>query len=136
MLEDLEVLNGTMGLLFDKYVNVYTVVVDENEETLDISYKLKGNESVAISNNVLDEDINNVYVDVFDGENIERYTLVVTKKKMEVAVFKENEAQMLEVEAPNDYHLEKMMVTLGLALVLIIVFYFLFLKKKCVKKCK
>ena len=39
VLLDLEILNGVMSLKFDKYVNTYTVEVDNSVEKLQFNYK-------------------------------------------------------------------------------------------------
>jgi hypothetical protein len=82
MLDSLTILNGTLSLKFDKYNNIYSVLIDDDVTSLDIDYKANDLYTVEIINNgnfVSGE--NTVYINLVKDEKIYTYTLLVYKEK-------------------------------------------------------
>ena len=80
VLLDLEILNGVMSLKFDKYVNTYTVEVDNSVEKLQFNYKVEDEFQVDVINNEnINEGLNYVYIIVTNKNEQNTYTLEVYK---------------------------------------------------------
>lgn len=130
MLLDLKVINGSMPLSFDKYVNNYTVSVDENVERLEIEYKCEDNDDVKIINNeYLNYGINNVFIEVTSNNTKNIYTLSVYRKK-EVSAFKEIETKEDPKSVSDNLQISLIVILFVNLIVIIFTFKFLFLKKK------
>lgn len=80
MLEELKILNGTMDLKFDKLNNIYTLSVSSNIEKLEFEYKITEGYNIEVIDNYLDEDINNVYIKVYNDIEENIYTFIVYKE--------------------------------------------------------
>ena len=81
VLLDLEILNGVMSLNFDKYVNTYTVEVDNSVEKLQFNYKVEDEFQVDVINNEnINEGLNYVYIIVTNKNEQNTYTLEVYKE--------------------------------------------------------
>lgn len=81
VLLDLEILNGVMSLKFDKYVNTYTVEVDNSVEKLQFNYKVEDEFQVDVINNEnINEGLNYVYIIVTNKNEQNTYTLEVYKE--------------------------------------------------------
>lgn len=77
MLEELNILNGKMSLSFDPLNSKYTVFLNENEDRLDIEYKLKAGALIVIDGNYNLKDGSNVIISVSDNKKTENYQLNV-----------------------------------------------------------
>lgn len=85
MLEELKVLNGELSIDFDSLNSKYTVFLNENENKLDIEYKLKSNANITIEGNYNLEDGSIVIISVTDGkETMDYYFNVYINKTEEV----------------------------------------------------
>ena len=51
MLEELKILNGELSIEFDPLNSKYTVFLNENDNQLDIEYKLKNDTNIIIEGN-------------------------------------------------------------------------------------
>ena len=99
MLLDLEILNGVMSLKFDKYVNTYTVEVDNNINKLEFNYKVEDECQVDVINNEnINEGLNYVYIIVTNKNEQNTYTLEVYKEVTKEVISTSNLETKLEVE--------------------------------------
>ena len=80
MLEELKILNGKLDLKFDKLNNIYTLSVSSNIEKLEFEYKITEGYNIEVIDNYLDEDINNVYIKVYNDSEENIYTFIVYKE--------------------------------------------------------
>lgn len=85
VLQNLEIMNGTISPKYDVYNNVYSVSVDENVNYLVINYKLEeGCNIEIIGNENFKSGENKVYLELKKEEEKELVTLLVNKEKAEV----------------------------------------------------
>ncbi len=108
LLNNLEVLNGTMGIKFDSLVTYYTVNVSSDIERLELNYDVSNDYVVnVINNNNLVEGINFVYLEVI-GEISETYTLEVYKDSSKTVIKEDTSVDSLQVSKevnPGVYYL-------------------------------
>ena len=133
MLLDLEVLNGNMFLKFDKYVNTYTIEIEDDVNFLDIKYKIDEKDTIKILNNEnLVGGLNYVFIEVTHENEKNMYTLEVYKNETK-NVFHEVEI------TPSDDTPEKMpeyvpVVIISVVVLVILFTYWLLFHKKKVKR--
>lgn len=133
MLLDLEVLNGNMFLKFDKYVNTYTIEIEDGVNFLDIKYKIDEKDTIKILNNEnLIGGLNYVFIEVTHENEKNMYTLEVYKNETK-NVFHEVEI------TPSDDTPEKMpeyvpVVIISVVVLVILFTYWLLFHKKKVKR--
>ena len=133
MLLDLEVLNGNMFLKFDKYVNTYTIEIEDDVKFLDIKYKIDEKDTIKILNNEnLIGGLNYVFIEVTHENEKNMYTLEVYKNETK-NVFHEVEI------TPSDEAIEKMpeyvpVVIISVVVLVILFTYWLLFHKKKVKR--
>lgn len=133
MLLDLEVLNGNMFLKFDKYVNTYTIEIEDDVNFLDIKYKIDEKDTIKILNNEnLIGGLNYVFIEVTHENEKNMYTLEVYKNETK-NVFHEVEI------TPSDDTPEKMpeyvpVVIISVVVLVILFTYWLLFHKKKVKR--
>ncbi len=131
MLEELKVLNGELSIDFDSLNSKYTVFLNENENKLDIEYKLKSNANITIEGNYNLEDGSIVIISVTDGkETMDYYFNVYINKTEEVNKSIVN-GTLLEVDSKKE---ASEYVGPGIAslcfLLILFLFVFLFHKRK------
>ena len=130
MLEELEVLNGKLDLKFDKYNNIYTVEVEKDITSLELVYTASEGYKVLINNNILNDELNYVYINVYNKSENNTYTLIVTKNISKTTSliddYKKN--VMLEEESVPTYQIT--LIVSGSIIILITIFIILFHKKK------
>ncbi len=83
MLEELKILNGELSINFDPLNSKYTVFLNENENKLDIEYKLKSDTNVTIEGNYNLADGSIVIISVTDGKKTIDYYFNVYISKTE-----------------------------------------------------
>lgn len=133
MLLDLEVLNGNMFLKFDKYVNTYTIEIEDDVNFLDIKYKIDEKDTIKILNNEnLIGGLNYVFIEVTHENEKNMYTLEVYKNETK-NVFHEVEI------TPSDDTPEKMpeyvpVVIISVVVLVILFTHWLLFHKKKVKR--
>ena len=128
VLLDLEILNGVMSLNFDKYVNTYTVEVDNSVEKLQFNYKVEDEFQVDVINNEnINEGLNYVYIIVTNKNEQNTYTLEVYKE-----VTKNLETK-LEVEQQLNKNTPYIIGTICFVVILIF-FLIIFHPRKSFKK--
>ena len=134
VLLDLEILNGVMSLKFDKYVNTYTVEVDNSVEKLQFNYKVENNSQVDVINNEnINEGLNYVYIIVTNEQEQNTYTLEVYKEVTKKVISTSNFETKLEVEQQVNKNTPYIIVAICFVVILII-FLIIFHPRKCFKK--
>ena len=87
VLLDLNILNGKMSLKFDKYVNIYTVEVASDVDSLEIEYRIEDTDEIKIINNEnFNYGLNYVFLEVSNQDNKNMYTIEVYKEKIETVM--------------------------------------------------
>lgn len=134
MLLDLEILNGVMSLKFDKYVNTYTVEVDNNVEKLQFNYKVEDNSQVDVINNEnINDGLNYVYIIVTNEQEQNTYTLEVYKEVTKSVISTSNLETKLEVEQHINKNTPYIIGSICFVIILIF-FLIIFHSRKCFKK--
>ena len=130
MLEELEVLNGKLDLKFDKYNNIYTVEVEKDITSLELVYTASEGYKVLINNNILNDELNYVYINVYNESENNTYTLIVTKNisKTTSLIDDYKKSVMLEEESVPTYQIT--LIVSGSIIILTTIFIILFHKKK------
>lgn len=104
MLEDLEVLNGEMDLEFSSLIDYYTVSVGNDVYSLNLNYKLSDSATLNIRNNEsLQEGNNYVYLDVYEGNEVNTYTLEVYKEVLKKTMEIVDDTSKVEVKSVPVY---------------------------------
>ena len=134
MLLDLEILNGVMSLKFDKYVNTYTVEVDNNVEKLQFNYKVEDNSQVDVINNEnINDGLNYVYIIVTNEQEQNTYTLEVYKEVTKEVISTSDLETKLEVEQQVNKNTPYIIGSICFVIILIF-FLIIFHPRKCFKK--
>ena len=130
MLEELNILNGKLDLKFDKYNNIYTVEVEESVNSLELEYIASDGYKVSVNNNFLNNELNYVYLNVYNENETNTYTLIVTKKISETTSLIEDYKKSVMVEEMKVPTYQVAFIISGCFIVLLITFFLLFHKKK------
>ena len=118
---DLEVLNGTLSIPFNKDNNLYSVTLNDNEEDLHLSYDLKDKEATV---DILKEG-NKTTLHVLNSDHSEEnYVFYINKKEEATPVFKETYE---EDEKPKEIPHLKLYVSLACFFIIVILFKFIVL---------
>ena len=134
VLLDLEILNGVMSLKFDKYVNTYTVEVDNSVEKLQFNYNVEDEFQVDVINNEnINEGLNYVYIIVTNKNEQNTYTLEVYKEVTKKVISTSNLETKLEVEQQVNKNTPHIIGTICFVVILIF-FLIIFHPRKCFKK--
>lgn len=131
MLEELNVLNGELSINFDSLNSKYTVFLNENENKLDIEYKLKSNTNITIEGNYNLVDGSIVIISVTDGKKIADYYFNVYINKTEEVNKSIANGTLLEIDSKKEVseYAGPGIASLCFLLILLL-FVFLFHKKK------
>ena len=132
MLEELNILNGELSINFDSLNSKYTVFLNENENKLDIEYKLKGNTNITIENNNNLVNGSIVIISVTDGKETVNYYLNVYINKTEEVNKSIVNGTLLEVNSKKEIS-EYAGPGIACLCFLLILFLFVFLFHKKVK---
>ncbi len=132
MLEELNILNGELSINFDSLNSKYTVFLKENENKLDIEYKLKGNTNITIENNNNLVNGSIVIISVTDGKETVNYYLNVYINKTEEVTKSIVNGTLLEVNSKKEIS-EYAGPGIACLCFLLILFLFVFLFHKKVK---
>ena len=81
MLYDLKILNGDMSLDFDPLNNIYTIVLNTEDDYLDFTYEIGENDKIDVYGNHLQPGLNEVVLTVYNEQNQTSYYLYVLKKE-------------------------------------------------------
>lgn len=130
MIEEINILNGKLDLEFDKYNNIYTVEVEESESKLEFTYKITDGYSISINNNQLNDDINYVYVNVYNEYDFNSYTFIVNKKISQTTSLIEDYKSKILIEEEVPSKIEVGGIIFSCILFLFITFILIFKKKK------
>lgn len=131
MIEELNILNGELELKFNEYTYEYTVKIDSDVKELEFDYKLKDDVNIDIRNNIIDDNNNVVYIDVYDIDNTITYTFYVYKENTNLSSGIDNYKKSLEVVNIDPYYEYKLEgLAVGIFFAIIIVFSIIFRRKK------
>ena len=119
-----------MPLKFDKYVNNYTVEIDEDVTKLEIDYKCNEGDLVNILNNDnLDYGLNYVFIEVTSNNKKNMYSLEVYKKKINT-VFAEIDTTKNTQSEYQNFEISPFVVVFVNLIVILFTFWLIFHKKK------
>ena len=118
---DLEVLNGTLSIPFNKDNNLYSVTLNDNEEELKLSYDLKDTDATV---DILKEDNKTILHVLNSDHSEENYVFYINKKEEATPVFKETYE---EDEKPKEIPHLKLYVSLTCFFIIVILFKFIVL---------
>lgn len=118
---DLEVLNGTLSIPFNKDNNLYSVTLNDNEEDLQLSYDLKDKEATV---DILKEDNKSILHVLNSDHSEENYVFYINKKEEATPVFKETYE---EDKNPKEIPHLKLYVSLACFFIIVILFKFVVL---------
>lgn len=131
MLEELEILNGEISLEFDPLNSKYTVFLNENNDELDLQYKIKEGANIIIDGNYNLQDGSEVIITVFNDTDSVEYLFNVYISKTEEVVQDISDLISLETNVKKEV---SQYVGPGIACVcfilILFLFVFLFHKKK------
>lgn len=134
MLNDLKIKNGNLELKFDKYTYEYTVIVENNVNSLEFDYELEKDSYINIRNNILNNEESIVYIDVYNLDSEYTYTFYVYKENINEVSSLDSYVQSLEVSNIEEVVLYKVQIlTVSLFLTIIIIFSIIFKRKKIQK---
>lgn len=129
MLKDLEVLNGEMSLQFDSLIDYYTVSVANEVSSLNLNYTLSDNATLNIRNNEnFQEGINYVYLDVYEDNEINTYTLEVYREVVKKTLEIVDDTSKVEIKSVPVYT-KYLLIFAGL-IVILFTYKILFGKRK------
>ncbi len=118
---NLQVLNGTLSMPFNKDNNLYSVTLNDNEEELKLSYDL--NDTMATVD-ILKEDNKTILHVLNSDHSEENYVFYINKKEEATPVFKETYE---EDEKPKEIPHLKLYVSLVCFLIIGLLFKFIVL---------
>ena len=123
MLNNLEVVNGSMSPQFSPTILEYNVSVDADTVSLILNYDTSLDAKVTIHGNTyLTEGENHVLIEVFEDE-LTTYTLTVFKSSSETVGGIYNEYQKIEA---NESHWYDELITPGISIMCFLTIVFLF----------
>lgn len=129
MLLNLEILNGMMSPFFDKFVDVYTVNVAQDVDSLVLNYEAEEGYNVEVkNNNSFIEGPNYVFIEVTNEESINTYTLEVYKEYTESVINYDELMSPLEVENQMPSYMPYLIG--GICLFIILCSFLLLFRKK------
>lgn len=118
---NLQVLNGTLSIPFNKDNNLYSVTLNDNEEELKFFYDLKDKEATVD----IFKDDNKTTLHILNSDHSEEnYVFYINKKEETVPVFKETYE---EDEKPKEIPHLKLYVSLVCLFIIAILFKFIVL---------
>jgi len=131
MLKDLKILNGNLELKFNEYTYEYTIVVEDNIDSLEIEYVLEEGCTIDIKSNTLTDGDNVVYLNIYDEDlNSQIYTLYVYKENGETVSSIDNYVSSLDVNNIEEISLYKVQIlTVSIFLMIVILFSIIFKRK-------
>lgn len=118
---NLQVLNGTLSIPFNKDNNLYSVTLNDNEEELKLSYDLNDKEATV---NVIKEKNKTILHILNSDSSEENYVFYINKKEEATPVFKETYE---EDEKPKEIPHLKLYVSLACFLIIGLLFKFIVL---------
>lgn len=123
MIDNLEIINGSINQMFNKDKFEYVVSVDSSVSTLIFSYDLVEDAEVTIyGNDELTDGENHVYLEVYSNDKVTTYTFVVNKETV-------NEVFNYEVSMQKEFKY-KTPIIFGSCFILIVVLFCIIFKKK------
>lgn len=118
---NLQVLNGTLSMPFNKDNNLYSVTLNDNEEELKLSYDLNDKKATV---NVIKEKNKTILHILNSDSSEENYVFYINKKEEATPVFKETYE---EDEKPKEIPHLKLYVSLVCFLIIGLLFKFIVL---------
>lgn len=130
MLEELNLVNGELDYKFDKYIQEYTVSVDEDITSLSFDIKVSEGYNYRIVDNNLDSDVNMVFIEVFNDTTSQTYTFKVYKNISKTTSSIEEYKKALEVPPKEVSNYEIIGIATTCFFIILMVFVILFHRKK------
>ncbi len=118
---NLQVLNGTLSMPFNKDNNLYSVTLNDNEEELKLSYDLNDKKATV---NVIKEKNKTILHILNSDSSEENYVFYINKKEEATPVFKETYE---EDEKPKEIPHLKLYISLVCFLIIGLLFKFIVL---------
>lgn len=118
---NLQVLNGTLSIPFNKDNNLYSVTLNDNEEELKLSYDLNDKKATV---NVIKEKNKTILHILNSDSSEENYVFYINKKEEAIPVFKETYE---EDEKPKEIPHLKLYISLVCFLIIGLLFKFIVL---------
>lgn len=118
---NLQVLNGTLSMPFNKDNNLYSVTLNDNEEELKLSYDLNDKKATV---NVIKEKNKTILHILNSDSSEENYVFYINKKEEAIPVFKETYE---EDEKPKEIPHLKLYISLVCFLIIGLLFKFIVL---------
>ncbi len=129
MLLDLKILNGELSPKFDIYNDIYSVIIEEEIDSLVIEYEVSDGYIVNVIDNVdLDVGENEVYIQLIGDNEINTYTLLVYKESSAPVFNYEYSEEVVEVQEEVPEYAAALIT--GTCIVIILVIFLLLFKKK------
>ncbi len=129
MNNELYVTNGIMDLDFNPYVYEYTVLIDDNINSLEFSYNLLEGYNIDIRNNIINKDNQVIYVDIYNIDNIDTYTFYVYKENNIYSSLIDEYKKSIEVTNKEIPIYKVEILSVIIFLLIVIVFSIMFKKK-------
>lgn len=130
MLQSLEILNGELTPVFNKYTDIYSVNITSDIDSLAINYIVDEGYSVNVVNNSnFVEGENTVYIYVSNEKEQNTYTLLVNKERTEVTNTFDYNLETIEVVKELPKYVAPL-IGISCFLIILFVYTLLFHKKK------
>lgn len=130
-LENLEVRGYELTPAFDKYNNTYSVLINEEDTSLNLDYQLTNSEAEVeiIGNDLITEDEGKVEIKISYGEEAQTYTILVNKDTTEKAALIDDSS--LELNITPEYNMKFILAGLIVGwLVIVFIFYKIIFHKR------
>lgn len=131
MLQELEILNGELSMNFDPLNTKYTIMVNNEQNTLEMKYKLKEDTNITITGNILNEAKNEIVLTVYNDTESMSYYLTVYKEETTTAnsnIDLKEEIVLIEKESLPNYVAP--LIASICFLIILLLFTLLFKKRK------
>jgi len=135
MLQELKILNGKISLKFDPLNTKYTIIMNNNDNYLDMEYKIADTDKITIIGNDLINDYNEVIITVYnESESMNYYLYVYKEETTQVSTNINNliGGESIIKEEVSEYAVP--LISSICFLVITLLFAILFRKKKISKK--
>ena len=134
MIYDLKILNGDMSLDFDPLNDIYTIVLNTEDDYLDFTYVIGENDKIDVYGNNLQPGLNEVVLTVYNEQNQTSYYLYVLKKENNLVMQEINNETTLDIKNNKDNSYIVGSIASFCFIFILLFFTLLFKKTKKIKK--